>query len=373
MIYFDNNATTCVSESVFNCMVPYLTEKYGNPSSMYGFGATLKTIINDSRKSIANLINADENQIIFTSGGSESNCTAISSGLQSNDNRRKIISSCVEHASIMEQLKKLQYSGYEVLYAPVDSYGRIDYSFIRKNADDNTALIILMLANNETGNIYDVSMASEIAHKCGALFHCDAVQAAGKIPIDVKSINADTLSISGHKFHAPKGIGALYIKDSTGFSSLICGHQEVNRRGGTENVASIVAIGVAAKDAVNNMNQNQVVLHQLHDYLVSRLKESFSNIMIFGDSENCLPNTVNFALKNIRGEEMLIMLSAKGVCVSTGSACNSSSLDPSYVLKAMNVPENYIWSIRVSFSSNNTIDEIDYFIEQLKKIYQKKQ
>ena len=366
VIYFDNNATTSISNDVYKSMIPYLTSEYGNPSSTYHFGNKNKVAINDARKSIADMLSCLPEEIMFTSGGSESNCAAILSCIKLNPTKKKIVTSSVEHASIMETMAYLEKIGYIVKYAPVNSSGNIDMEYLKKEIDDTTCLVSIMFANNEIGCIYDISSISKLARNVGTLFHTDAVQGFGKTNIDINTLDVDFLSLSGHKFHAPKGIGALYIKKGTPFEPLVFGHQERGMRGGTENVASIVGIGVAAHNAKANLDSFITKTSLLHEYFEKKISETFPEVMIHGKQSKRLTNTCNFSFPAINGEEIVMILASKGICVSTGSACNSVSIEPSYVLTAMNVPKDYLRSIRVSFSDINTIEEIDYFIKQLK-------
>lgn len=250
-IYLDNNATTKCDEEVYNSMIPYLSDKYGNPSSIYSFGKEVKDEIIKSRKKVAQLLNADENEIIFTSCASESNVSAIMSAIKSNPTKKHIITTQVEHASIMETMKYLESNGYDITYLSVDNLGKIDLLELESSITDNTCLISIMMANNEIGNIYPIKEMTKIAKQHNILFHCDSVQAIGKIRIDVKKLGVDTLSLSGHKINAPKGIGVLYVKNGISFTPLIFGHQEKNRRGGTENVAYIVGLGKAVELILN--------------------------------------------------------------------------------------------------------------------------
>lgn len=365
LIYLDNNATTSVSQSVFEAMTPYLTTEFGNPSSTYSFGAKNKNAINIARQNIASALGCEANEIIFTNGGSESNCTAIMSCVRSFPHKTKIITSSVEHASIMETMNYLEKTGYTVKYVPVDENGCLDYQFIESEVDDNTCLVSVMLANNETGCVNNVQRISKLAHSAGSLMHSDAVQGFSKIKIDVKELDVDFLSISGHKFHAPKGVGALYVKTNTPFVPTVFGHQERGMRGGTENVAYIVGVGVAAQEAKQKLENYISYVTELRDYFEKQLLSRFPDVMIHGRLNKRIANTSNFSFKGLKGEEIVLFLAAKGICLSTGSACNSVMIEPSYVLRAMNVPQDYLRSMRVSFSAENTVSEIDYFLNNL--------
>lgn len=363
-IYFDNNATTKVDESVINEMLPYLKEQYGNPSSTYSFGKNIKDKITNIRKNIAKLINADYQEIIFTSCASESNTTAIMNAVKSNPNKKHIITTKVEHASILETCKHLEKEGYRITYLNVDSQGKLDLKELESSITEDTLLISIMMANNELGNIYPIKEIGQIAKNNNILFHCDAVQAIGKVIVDVKEMNIDTLSLSGHKIHAPKGIGVLYVKKDIEFNPLIFGHQENNRRGGTENVPYIIAIGKAIENILNDPESN-INIKKLRDDLEQKIITNIEDVKIYGDKENRLPNTLNVAFKGVNAEELLLMLESFNIFVSTGSACNSELAEPSHVLVACNADlENYS-PIRISLGKYNTEEEIDFFLKRL--------
>lgn len=363
-IYFDNNATTKVDESVLNEMLPYLKEQYGNPSSTYSFGKNIKDKITNIRKNIAKLINADYQEIIFTSCASESNTTAIMNAVKSNPNKKHIITTKVEHASILETCKHLEKEGYRITYLNVDSQGKLDLKELESSITEDTLLISIMMANNELGNIYPIKEIGQIAKNNNILFHCDAVQAIGKVIVDVKEMNIDTLSLSGHKIHAPKGIGVLYVKKDIEFNPLIFGHQENNRRGGTENVPYIIAIGKAIENILNDPDSN-INIKKLRDDLEQKIITNIEDVKIYGDKENRLPNTLNVAFKGVNAEELLLMLESFNIFVSTGSACNSELAEPSHVLVACNADlENYS-PIRISLGKYNTEEEIDFFLKRL--------
>lgn len=364
-IYLDNNATTKVDEEVFNAMLPYLKENFGNPSSIYSIGKEVKKAIAKARKNVAKLLNADESEIIFTSCASESNVSAIMNAIRNNPDKKHMITTKVEHASVMETMKYLEEQGYKITYLSVDECGRLDLEEIKNAITPQTCLIEVMLANNEIGNIYPIKEIGKIAKKYNILFHCDAVQAVGKIKIDVKDLGVDTLSISGHKIHAPKGIGVLYVKNGTDFTSLIFGHQENNRRGGTENVPYIIGLGKSAEIILEDNYQSEEQVRELRDYFEEQIKAKIEDIHIYGDLENRTPNTSNIAFKGVNAEELLFMLESFNIYISTGSACNSEIAEPSHVLTACNADmENYS-PIRVSLGKYNTKDEIDYFIKNL--------
>ncbi len=364
-IYFDNNATTKCDEEVLNAMLPFLKESYGNPSSIYEFGKDIKEKVVLARKQVAKLLNANENEIIFTSCASESNITAIMSAVKNNPTKRHIITTSIEHASILETMQYLEDNGYKITYLSVDSKGKIDLEELKKSINQDTLLIAIMMANNEIGNIYPIKEIGEIAKKNHIIFHCDAVQAIGKIPIDVKELQVDTLSMSGHKIHTPKGIGILYIRNNLPYIPLIFGHQENNRRGGTENVPYIIGIGKASEIILEDNYEINKKLKYLRDKLEDNVKQMISDVVIYGDLNNRLPNTSSMAFKGVKSEELLLVLESFGICVSTGSACNSMIAEPSHVLKACHADlENYS-PIRISLGKYNTEEEVDIFVKSL--------
>jgi len=364
-IYLDNNATTKIDEDVLNAMLPYLKEEYGNPSSAYFFGRKVKEDIIKVKKNIASLLNCDSSEVIFTSCASESNVTAIMSAVRSNPSKKHIITTKVEHSSILETMKYLESIGYKITYLSVDKYGKLNIKELEKSINEDTCLISVMMANNEIGNIYPIKEIGVIARKNNILFHCDAVQAVGKIKIDVKDMNIDMLSLSGHKIHAPKGIGALYIKNNIPYVPLVFGHQENNKRGGTENVPYIIGLGKATQLILEEKTNN---LKELRDYMEKEIKERIKDVFIYGDIENRLPNTSNIAFKGIKGDELLLMLETFNIYVSTGSACNSESAELSHVLTACNADLDNYSPIRVSLGKYNTKEEIDIFVKRLKNI-----
>ena len=371
VIYLDNNATTKVAPEVVEAMMPYLSEFYGNPSSMHSFGGNVADKIKEARQHVANLIGASPNEIIFTSCGTESDGTAIRAAVESNPDRKQIVTSRVEHPAIKNLYETLSKQGYHVTFVPVDNDGRLDLDYLYKSLNDDTAIVSLMWANNETGVIFPVEEISREVKDRGIIFHTDAVQAAGKIPIDVNTTGVDMLSLSGHKFHAPKGIGVLYVRKGTKFSPyMIGGHQEEGRRGGTENVASIVALGKAAELAKLNLDQNGYAsVGVLRDKLETALLGSVTNSMVNGETENRLPNTTSIAFEYVEGEAILLLMNEHGICASSGSACTSGSLEPSHVLRAMGVPFTAAHgSIRYSLSRYTTAEEIDFVIEKMPPI-----
>lgn len=367
-IYLDNNATTKCDDEVLKAMLPYFKDQYGNPSSIYSFGKEVKDVISESRKNIAKLLNADESEIIFTSCASESNVTAIMNAVRNNSNKKHIITTKVEHASILETMKYLESKGYDITYLDVDNLGRIDLKELEDSINDNTCLIAVMMANNEIGNIYPIKEIGKIAKKYNILFHSDSVQAVGKVRIDVKDMNTDTLSLSGHKINAPKGIGVLYVRKGMPFTPLIFGHQEKNRRGGTENVAYIVGLGKAAELIINDDYKANAYLKDLRDYMEKKIKNNIQDVIIYGDLNNRLPNTSSIAFKNVKADELLLMLESFNIFVSTGSACNSEITEPSHVLTACKADLNTYSPIRISLGKYNTKEEIDIFVKKLENI-----
>ena len=369
VIYFDNNATTRTAPEVLEEMLPYFCEKYGNASSMHTFGGSNKRAIEKARANVASLINADPQEVIFTSGGTESDSTAIYSSINSYPNKKHIITSAVEHPAVLEVFKKLASQGYKVDFIGVDTNGRFDMESFKKLIDDNTALVSVMWANSETGTIFPVKEIAQIAHAHGALFHTDGVQALGKIITDVKETDVDLMSFSSHKINGPKGMGGLYIKTGTRFLPfMVGGHQERLRRAGTENVPSIVGFGKAALLAKEHLKDASKIA-ALRDALEQGLTSSIENTKVNGDPQNRLPNTANISFGYIEGESILMMLDEYGICASSGSACTSGSLEPSHVLRAMQVPFQFAHgSIRFSLSRYNTIEEVNKVLEVMPKI-----
>ena len=364
-IYLDNNATTMVAEEVYNSMLPYLKEECGNPSSTYSIGRSVKEEVNKARSNVAKLINSEPDNIIFTSCGSESNVSAIMSTIRSNPDKKHIITTKVEHASIIVTMGYLERIGYEITYLEVDEKGRLNLDELKKSIKEDTCLISVMLANNEIGNIYPIKEIAKIAHENNITIHCDAVQAIGKFKIDVKDLDVDYLSFSGHKIHAPKGIGVLYIKNSRNFIPLIFGHQEKNRRGGTENVPYIIGIGKAAELILNDDYKKEKEIEELRNYMEEEIKKIIDDVYIYGDIDNRTPNTSSIAFKGVKGDELMFLLESFNIFVSTGSACNSELAVPSHVLTAVGADlENYS-PIRVSLGKYNTKEEIDEFVKTL--------
>ncbi len=377
VIYADNNATTCVAPEVFEAMRPYLCEKYGNPSSIYTFGGELAADIERARIEVAELLGASwrnnlgqATEIIFTSCGTESDNAALRSALEVQSGRRKIVTSKVEHPAILNLCRELEREGYTVETIGIDGDGRLDMSALERAVDSETALVTLMWANNEIGNIYPVEEVARIAHRAGALFHTDAVQAAGKVPMNMSESEIDMLSISGHKLHAPKGVGVLYVRRGVRFRPFIIGgHQEKGRRGGTENVASIIGLGKACELARKGMAEEIAHVKKLRDRLETGIAERIPAIRINGDKSSRLPNTSSISFEYIEGEAILLLLDQHGICASSGSACTTGSLEPSHVLRAMGLPYTAAHgTLRFSFSRYNTVEEVDRIIEVLPSV-----
>ena len=374
-IYLDNNATTCCDPQVVSAMLPYFTEKYGNASSIHTFGGENHHHIEAARAQVASLLNAAyPDEIIFTSCATESNNTALFSVAEAYAQKKHIITSAVEHPAILEPCRVLESRGWRVDFVRVDEQGRLDIEELKNLIDDHTALVSVMWANNETGTIFPVKEIAKIAHAHGALFHTDAVQAAGKIPIDVQAADIDMLSISAHKFHGPKGIGALYVRRGTRFVPYIVGgHQEKHRRAGTENVPYIVGMGQAARLAQKRLADGSVQqIAALRDRLEQGILNTVADVKINGDVANRVPNTTNISFGYVEGESILMHLNDFNVCASSGSACTSGSLEPSHVLRAMKVPFQFAHgSVRFSLSDKNTKEEIDLVLKELPPIIER--
>lgn len=372
-IYVDNNATTQVSPEVLEEMLPYFNEFYGNPSSMHTFGGKVEHKITEARARIASLLGASPEEIIFTSCGTESDSTAIRSVTLSNPDKKHILTSRVEHPAVKNLYEYLSKNGYRVTFVPVDRKGRLDLDYLYDNLSDDTALVSIMWANNESGVIFPIEEISKVVREKGIVFHTDAVQAVGKFPIDLKTIDIDMLSLSGHKLHGPKGVGALYVRRGTKYTPfMIGGHQEKGRRGGTENVASIIGLGKACELAAAYLSDNNNHVEQLRDKLENEILKRVPNTIINGDRNHRLPNTTSIAFEYVEGESILLMMDEFGICASSGSACTSGSLEPSHVLRAMGVPFTAAHgSVRFSLSKYNTEEEIDFIIEKLPPIIER--
>lgn len=369
-IYLDNNATTKVDEAVFEEMRPYFTEFYGNPSSMHYFGGQVQRKIDEARERVAALLGAHPEEIIFTACGTESDNAAIKSALEVFPNRRHVITTRVEHPAVLTACRNLTKHGYRVTELNVDSEGRLDMDELRNSIDDNTAIASVMYANNETGVVFPVEEVGQIVKEKGALFHTDAVQAIGKIKLNMSESCIDMLSLSGHKLHAPKGIGVLYLRRGVPFRPLLVGgHQERSRRAGTENTASIIALGKACEIAANHLAEENSRVKAMRDRLERELLQLIPAARINGGAAERLPNTLSIAFEYVEGELILLYLSELGICASSGSACTSGSLEPSHVLRAMGVPFTCAHgSIRFSLSRFTTEAEIDAVIRELPPI-----
>jgi len=364
--YFDNNATTRVAPEVMEAMLPYFQELYGNPSSIHTFGGQVAVRIEEARERLAALIGAEPQEIIFTSCGTESDSTAIYSAIRSLPKRRHIVTSRVEHPAVQNVCQWLaDREGYRLTEVGVDSRGRLDMDQLREAVDDDTAIVTLMWANNETGTIFPVEEAAALAHLHGAIFHTDAVQAVGKVPINLRAGSIDMLSLSGHKLHAPKGIGALYVRRGTRFVPFLRGgHQESNRRAGTEAVPGIIALGRAAELAAERIHDENTRVRALRDRLEEGLLATCPDARVNGDTAHRLPNTTNISFEFIEGEAILLMLDQEGICASSGSACTTGSLEPSHVLRAMGVPFTAAHgSVRFSLSYYTTDEEVDHVLK----------
>jgi len=373
-IYFDNNATTCVAPEVRDAMTPFFNELYGNPSSMHAFGGQVAKHVQRARERVAAFLNAEPSEIIFTSCGTESDNMAIHGTAELLGPQSKVITSRVEHPAVLGPCRRLKDMGHREIELPVDTLGQIDLEVLRDTLKGGTpAIISLMWANNETGVVFPMEKIVEIAKEAGATIHTDAVQVAGKLPIDVKRLPVDMLSISGHKLHAPKGIGVFYLRRGTRLKTfMLGGHQESGRRGGTENVPYIVGLGKAAELAAANMDEERCTLARLRDKLENGLLATCPDASVNGDRANRLPNTSNISFEYIEGEAILYHLSDLGICASTGSACATGSLEPSHVIRAMGVPFTAVHgSVRFSLSRYNTEAEIDYVLEHMPRIVRK--
>jgi len=373
IVYLDNNATTQVAPEVLEAMLPYFHDLYGNPSSMHSFGGQVAQKLREAREQVATLIGASPDEIIFTSCGTESDNAAIRSALATHPERRHIVTSRVEHPAIKSLGANLAGQGYRLTELPVDKNGLLDMEQLESSLTPDTAVVSLMWANNETGVIFPVEKAAALAHERGIPFHTDAVQSTGKIPIDVKKSTIDMLSISGHKLHAPKGIGVLYVRKGTKFSPfLIGGHQEKGRRGGTENTPSIIGLGKACELAARHLETENIAVKRLRDKLETALLDGIPQSRVNGDLFQRLPNTTNISFEFVEGEAILLLMNEYGICASSGSACTSGSLQPSHVLRAMGVPFTMAHgSIRFSLSIYNNEEEIDFVIEKMPPIIER--
>ena len=370
-IYFDNAATTKIDENVLSKMMPYLKENYGNASAIYKLGKESSKAVDDARSYIAELFNCSKDEIYFTSGGSESDNTALKGIAYANKSKGKhIITSKIEHPAILETCKSLEKDGFEITYLNVDENGIVDLNELKNSIREDTILISIMFANNEIGTIEPIEEIGAIAHEHGVYFHTDAVQAVGNIRIDVQKLNINSLSLSAHKFYGPKGIGVLYMKKGIKFNPLINGgHQEKSKRAGTENVAAIVGLKEALKLSYEDLEEKNKKIQELRDYYFDEVQKKIPYIKINGDLKNRLPGNANISFRFIEGEGLLLNLDNKGICASSGSACTSGSLDPSHVLLAIGLPHEIAHgSLRISIGKYNTKEEVDYLVESLVEI-----
>ena len=370
-IYFDNNATTRVLPEVFDAMAPFFTELYGNPSSIHGFGSQVGGRISQAREHVAALIGAaDPVEVIFTSCGTEGDNAAIRGLLEAHPEKRHIVTTQVEHPAVLGLCQHLEKKGYRVTWLGVDQDGMLDLDELRDSVTSDTALVSVMYANNETGVIFPIEQIGEIVRAEGAPFHVDAVQAVGKLPVMVKNSPIDLLTISAHKFHGPKGVGALYVRRGITFSPFVIGgHQERNRRAGTENVAGVVGMGTAARVALKHLDDDVARVSTLRDQLQDSLLGSCPSARVNGDKAKRLPNTLNISFRYLEGESILVLLDQHGICASTGSACTSGSSEPSHVLRAMGIPPDWVQgAVRFSLSRLNTEDEVRCVNEKVPSI-----
>ncbi|MGA2069831.1 MAG: cysteine desulfurase NifS [Sedimentisphaerales bacterium] len=369
-IYFDNNATTKVADEVLEEIKPYFCDLYGNPSSMHTFGGQVGIKIREAREKTAALLGCDPSEIIFTGCGTESDNTAIKGTLAAHPNKRKVITTRVEHPAVLSVCRDLENQGYTVVELTVDKKGRLDLSELESNLDDNTAIVTIMFANNETGTVFPVEKIADMVKAKGIVFHTDAVQAIGKISVNLSKSSIDLLSLSGHKLHAPKGVGVLYVRKGTRLAPfMLGGHQEGGRRAGTENVPGIIGLGRACELAMKNFDQENKKVKFLRDKLEKGILAKCPDCMVNGDTESRLPNTSNISFEFIEGESILLMLDRFGICASSGSACTSGSLEPSHVLRAMGIPYTAAHgSIRFSLSRYNTEEEVDFTVEKIPPI-----
>lgn len=369
--YFDNAATTKVKEEVLKEMFPYFSVEYGNPSSMYSIGRSSRRAIETARKRVAELINCKPKEIYFTSCGSESDNMALKGIAYANKEKgNHIITSKIEHPAILNSCKTLEKQGYRITYLNVDEEGNIDISELENSINEDTILISIMFANNEIGTIEPIEQISKIAKKHNIIFHTDAVQACGNIKIDVKDMGIDMLSLSGHKINAPKGVGALYIREGIEFDRFLDGgHQEKNKRAGTENVAEIVGLGKACEIAKNNLESHINKLKELRDFYINQVEEKIENIKLNGPRDNRLPGNANISFKGINGSELLLKLDEKGICASAGSACSTGSNSPSHVLTSIGLDSKMAeGTLRVSFGEENSKEDVEYLVENLENI-----
>jgi cysteine desulfurase len=370
VIYFDNNATTRVADEVYEEMQPYFRNLYGNPSSMHTFGGQVGIKIREARERVAKLLGCEPSEVIFTSCGTESDSAAIHGALAVMPQKRKVITTRVEHPAVLAVCRDLESHGYTIVELSVDKFGRLDLNELERQLDNDTALVTIMSANNETGTIFPIEQIAEMVTSRGIAFHTDAVQIVGKMPLHLSESPINLLSLSGHKLHAPKGVGVLYVKKGTRLAPfLLGGHQEGGRRAGTENVPGIIGLGKACELALTHLEDENTRVKRLRDKLENALLKSCPDSRVNGDREHRLPNTTNISFEYVEGEAILLLLDRHGICASSGSACTSGSLEPSHVLRAMGVPFTAAHgSIRFSLSRYNTEAEVDFTIEKMPEI-----
>jgi cysteine desulfurase len=372
--YFDNAATTSLDPEVLNAMMPFLKDEYGNASSIYSLGQESRKAIDEARDKVAKVLGCDSSEIYFTGSGTESDNWALKGvALQNQQKGKHIITSSIEHHAVLHTCEYLARKGFEITYLPVAKNGIVQVEDLEKAIREDTMLISIMLANNEIGTIQPIQEIAKIANRCGILFHTDAVQAIGSIPVNVKDLGVDLLSLTAHKFYGPKGVGALYIKKGTEIENLMeGGGQEKAKRPSTENVAGIVGLGRAIEIAKQKLESNMLEITKLRDYTIQEIIEKIPDVQVNGDLEKRLPGNVNISFKYVEGESILLMLDALGICASSGSACTSGSLEPSHVLRALKIPHAIAHgSIRFSLGKSNKKEEVDYLVESLLKIIEK--
>ncbi len=373
-VYMDNAATTALSSEVLNAMMPYLTDVYGNASSVHSFGQDAKKGVDKAREQVARAINADFDEIIFTGSGTEADNLAIKGAAFKNEKKGKhIITSTVEHHAVLHACEDLARNGFDITYLPVDEYGMITPKQVEDAIREDTILVTIMFANNEVGSIMPIAEIGQICNDRKILFHTDAVQAVTHVPIDVKEMHIDMLSLSAHKFHGPKGVGALYVRKGVAITPVIVGGaHERGRRAGTENVAGIVGLGAAIELAMSNMDRDMTRIKGMRDRLIMEIPKRIDEVKLNGHPTKRLPGNVNFSIKYVEGEAILLMLDINGIAASSGSACTSGSLDPSHVLLAMGISHEIAHgSLRLTLSSNTTDEEVDYVLETLPHIVSK--
>lgn len=370
-VYLDHCSTTPCDNVVVDKMIPYFTQEFGNADSLHSFGRETAKAVAEARSTIAQLLNCQPNEVYFTASGTEADNWALKgSALSRKDTRKKVVISAIEHHAILNSAEWLEHNGFEVVRCPVTSNGIVDLDALEKIVDDNTSVVSVMYVNNEVGTIQPVQRIAEIAHKHGALFHTDCVQAVPYLKVDVKKLGADMVSISGHKFYGPKGVGALFIRNGVRIDKLVHGGgQERSRRGGTTNTPAVVGMAEAMKLNASEMEENNKHIKLLRDTFRDRVLNEIPYVHFNGDMEQCVPSVANFSFEYVEGEGILMMMDLKGIAVSSGSACSSGSLDPSHVLLAMGVPiELAHGSIRFSFGKHNTMEEVEYAVQSLKQI-----